>query len=121
MKFRIVFDGGYMNSEVYLNGILLGRRPYGYITFSYDLTPHLKWGEKNVLAVRVDNSEQPNSRWYSGCGIYRNVWLVKTEAVHVGEWGTYVTAPVVNKSKAIVRVQTTVSNETDVDIKVTVC
>ncbi|WP_417148350.1 glycoside hydrolase family 2 TIM barrel-domain containing protein [Phocaeicola plebeius] len=121
MKFRIVFDGVYMNSEVYLNGILLGRRPYGYITFSYDLTPHLKWGEKNVLAVRVDNSEQPNSRWYSGCGIYRNVWLVKTEAVHVGEWGTYVTAPVVNKSKAIVRVQTTVSNETDVDIKVTVC
>lgn len=121
MKFRIVFDGVYMNSEVYLNGILLGRRPYGYITFSYDLTPHLKWGEKNVLAVRVDNSEQPNSRWYSGCGIYRNVWLVKTEAVHVGEWGTYVTAPVVNKSKAIVRVQTTVSNETDVDAKVTVC
>lgn len=121
MKFRIVFDGIYMNSEVYLNGILLGRRPYGYITFSYDLTPHLKWGEKNVLAVRVDNSEQPNSRWYSGCGIYRNVWLVKTEAVHVGEWGTYVTAPVVNKSKAIVRVQTTVSNETDVDTKVTVC
>lgn len=121
MKFRIVFDGVYMNSEVYLNGILLGRRPYGYITFSYYLTPHLKWGEKNVLAVRVDNSEQPNSRWYSGCGIYRNVWLVKTEAVHVGEWGTYVTAPVVNKSKAIVRVQTTVSNETDVDAKVTVC
>ena len=98
MKFRIVFDGVYMNSEVYLNGILLGRRPYGYITFSYDLTPHLKWGEKNVLAVRVDNSEQPNSRWYSGCGIYRNVWLVKTEAVHVGEWGNYVTTPVVNKS-----------------------
>ena len=110
-KFRIVFDGVYMNSEVFLNGISLGDRPYGYITFSYDLTPHLKWGEENVLAVRVDNSEQPNSRWYSGCGIYRNVWLVKTGAVHVGEWGTYVTTPVVNESEAVVAVQTTVSNE----------
>ena len=110
-KFRIVFDGVYMNSEVFLNGISLGDRPYGYITFSYDLTPHLKWGEENVLAVRVDNSEQPNSRWYSGCGIYRNVWLVKTGAVHVGEWGTYVTTPVVNELEAVVAVQTTVSNE----------
>lgn len=110
-KFRIVFDGVYMNSEVFLNGISLGDRPYGYITFSYDLTPHLKWGEENVLAVRVDNSEQPNSRWYSGCGIYRNVWLVKTGAVHVGEWGTYVTTPVVNESEAVVAIQTTVSNE----------
>ena len=117
--FRIVFDGVYMNSDVYLNGTLLGHRPYGYITFSYDLTPHLKWGEKNVLAVRVDNSEQPNSRWYSGCGIYRNVWLVKTEAVHVGEWGTYVTAPVVNESEAVVSVQTTVSNEADSEVEVT--
>lgn len=110
-KFRIVFDGVYMNSEVFLNGISLGDRPYGYITFSYDLTPHLKWGEENVLAVRVDNSEQPNSRWYSGCGIYRNVWLVKTDPVHVAEWGTYVTTPVVNESEAVVAVQTTVSNE----------
>ena len=110
-KFRIVFDGVYMNSEVFLNGISLGDRPYGYITFSYDLTPHLKWGEENVLAVRVDNSEQPNSRWYSGCGIYRNVWLVKTDPVHVAEWGTYVTTPVVNESEAVVVVQTTVSNE----------
>ena len=117
--FRIVFDGVYMNSDVYLNGTLLGHRPYGYITFSYDLTPHLRWGEENVLAVRVDNSEQPNSRWYSGCGIYRNVWLVKTGRVHVGEWGTYVTTPVANESEAVVNVQTTVSNETDGNVKVT--
>ena len=119
-KFRIVFDGVYMNSEVFLNGISLGHRPYGYITFSYDLTPYLKWGEKNVLAVRVDNSEQPNSRWYSGCGIYRNVWLLKTNAVHVGEWGTYVTTPSVNNSEAIVKIQTTLSNEADKAMKVNV-
>lgn len=120
-KIRIVFDGVHMNSDVYLNGVLLGHRPYGYITFGYDLTPHLKWGEKNVLAVRVDNSEQPNSRWYSGCGIYRNVWLVKTASVHVGEWGTYVTTPVVNESEAVVNVQTIVFNETDESTQITVC
>lgn len=119
-KLRIVFDGVYMNSEVYLNGVSLGHRPYGYITFSYDLTPHVKWGEKNVLAVRVDNSEQPNSRWYSGCGIYRNVWLVKTGAVHVSEWGTYVTTPMVSESEAVVDIRTTVSNETDKTVGITV-
>ena len=76
-RYRIDFDGVYMNSTVYINGHELGTRPYGYISFSYDLTPYIKWGEKNVIAVRVDNAEQPNSRWYSGCGIYRNVWLTK--------------------------------------------
>ena len=69
----IEFDGVYMNSSVYINGHLLGTRPYGYISFSYDLTPYLNWGGKNVIAVKVDNSDQPNSRWYSGCGIYRDV------------------------------------------------
>ena len=119
-KFRIVFDGVYMNSEVFLNGVSLGTRPYGYITFSYDLTPHLKWGEKNVLAVRVDNSEQPNSRWYSGCGIYRNVWLVKTGAVHVAEWGTYVVANKVDSAQAELDVQTRIANEADASAQVIV-
>lgn len=119
-RFRIVFDGVYMNSEVFLNGVSLGHRPYGYITFSYDLTPHLKWGEKNVLAVRVDNAEQPNSRWYSGCGIYRNVWLVKTGDVHVAEWGTYVTTASVDSARAILNVETRVANESGVNVRVAV-
>lgn len=110
-RFRIVFDGVYMNSEVFLNGVSLGHRPYGYITFSYDLTPYLKWGEENVIAVRVDNSEQPNSRWYSGCGIYRNVWIEKTHAVHVAEWGTYVVASKIDSIQATLDVQTRVTNE----------
>ena len=74
---RLEFDGVYMNSEVFVNGVSLGVRPYGYISFGYDISQYLHWGEENVIAVRVDNAEQPNSRWYSGCGIYRNVWMVK--------------------------------------------
>ncbi|HEU5132318.1 MAG TPA: beta galactosidase jelly roll domain-containing protein, partial [Pyrinomonadaceae bacterium] len=72
----IEFDGVYRNSEVWINGQYLGKRPYGYSSFQYELTPHLVYGTKsNVIAVKVDNSQQPNSRWYSGSGIYRNVWL----------------------------------------------
>ena len=108
--FRIEFDGVYMNSEVFINGTLLGKRPYGYISFSYDLTPYLKWGEKNVIAVRVDNAEQPNSRWYSGCGIYRNVWLVKTGDIRVAQWGTQVTTTSVEAQMASLKVVTTVEN-----------
>lgn len=108
--FRIEFDGVYMNSEVFINGTLLGKRPYGYISFSYDLTPYLKWGEKNVIAVRVDNAEQPNSRWYSGCGIYRNVWLVKTGDIRVAQWGTQVTTADVEAQMASLKVVTTVEN-----------
>ena len=87
---RLDFDGVYMNAEVFVNGESLGLRPYGYISFGYDISPLLKWGEDNVVAVRVDNSDQPNSRWYSGCGIYRNVWLTKTNKVRVAPNGTYV-------------------------------
>ena len=91
-QFYIDFDGVYMNAKVWINGTLLGQRPYGYSSFRYDLTPYLIYGGKNVVAVRVDNSDQPNSRWYSGCGIYRHVWLVKTEKIHVAHWGTHVVA-----------------------------
>ncbi|KOH45990.1 sugar-binding domain-containing protein [Sunxiuqinia dokdonensis] len=111
-QFFIDFDGVYMNSEVYLNGELLGKRPNGYISFRYDLTPHLTFEGENVLAVRVDNSEQPNSRWYSGSGIYRNVWLVKTNPVHIAKWGTYVTTPDVSDEKASVKIETTIENKT---------
>ena len=85
----IEFDGVYMNSTVYVNGQTVGNRPYGYSSFEYDITPYLKEGE-NVVAVRVDNSDQPNSRWYSGCGIYRHVWLTQTHPIHVKHWGVYV-------------------------------
>ncbi len=110
--FRIEFDGAYMNAEVFINGVSLGTRPYGYISFGYDITPYLKWGERNVMAVKVDNSDQPNSRWYSGCGIYRNVWLVKTNPVHVAVWGTYVTTPEVSEKEATLKAAITVANET---------
>ena len=78
----IEFDGVYMNATVYINGEKLGSRPYGYSSFQYDITRYLRSGD-NVIAVRVDNSDQPNSRWYSGCGIYRHVWFVKTEPIYV--------------------------------------
>lgn len=86
---RIEFDGVYMNSEVFVNGVSLGVRPYGYISFGYDIQHLLDWDKENVIAVRVDNSEQPNSRWYSGCGIYRDVRMVKTGKVHIAPNGVY--------------------------------
>ena len=90
-RYFIEFDGVYMNSTVYVNGQEVGHRPYGYSSFEYDITKNLKRGD-NVIAVKVDNSDQPNSRWYSGCGIYRHVWLTKTNAVHVKHWGVHVQA-----------------------------
>ncbi len=93
-RYFIEFDGVYMNSTVYVNGQKVGHRPYGYSSFEYEITQFLKKGS-NVIAVRVDNSDQPNSRWYSGCGIYRHVWFTKTGKVRVAHWGTHVkTLPV---------------------------
>ena len=88
-RYFLEFDGVYMNSTVYVNGQKVGFRPYGYSSFEYDITPYVHEGD-NVVAVRVDNSDQPNSRWYSGCGIYRHVWLTKTHPIHVRHWGVYV-------------------------------
>lgn len=110
-KAFIDFDGVYMNSEVWINGHYLGKRPNGYISFRYELTPYLHYGnEKNVIAVKVDNSEQPNSRWYSGSGIYRNVWLVFTNEVMVDHWGTFVTTPQVSEQTAKAVLNTTIRN-----------
>ena len=109
----IDFDGVYRNSQVWINGQFLGERPYGYISFRYELTPYIKIGEENVIAVRVDNSEQPNSRWYSGSGIYRNVWLVKVNPVHVDHWGTYVTATEVSIESAKIKITTKLENTTN--------
>ncbi len=90
-RYTVTFDGVYMNSTVYINGHKLGTRPYGYSTFEYDLTPYVNKKGDNVIAVKVDNSDQPNSRWYSGCGIYRHVWLTKTpKNAYIPQWGQYV-------------------------------
>ena len=110
-KLSIEFDGIYLRSAVYLNGVLLGERPYGYVSFQYDLTPHLNLGGENVIAVRVDHSDAPTSRWYSGSGIYRHVCLVATDPLHVAHWGTYVTASDVSPASAAIQVRTTVRNE----------
>lgn len=112
-QISIQFDGVYENSEVFLNGQSLGCRPYGYISFSYDLTPHLKFGDQeNILAVRVDASLEPGSRYYSGCGIYRDVWLTITDPLHVAQWGTCVTLPTVSANSATIKIQTTIANDT---------
>jgi beta-galactosidase len=111
-KLFIEFDGVYQHSEVWINGYLLGSRPYGYISFGYDLSPHLARGEENLIAVRVDNSAQPNCRWYSGSGIYRHVWLVATGPLHVARWGTYITTPEVSKTGARINIRTRIRNET---------
>lgn len=117
-KVYIDFDGAYMNTTVYINGHELGTRPYGYASFSYDITPWLKEGD-NVIAVKVDNSDQPNSRWYSGCGIYRHVWLRKLDAIHVAQWGTYVTTSDITPDSATVNIATTVDNTSAADAEVT--
>jgi beta-galactosidase len=107
----IDFDGVYQNSDVWINNHHLGSRPYGYSSFRYDLTPYLNYGPgKNVLAVRVDNSLQPNARWYTGSGIYRNVWLIKTEKTHVDHWGAYITTPRVGDHSATVKIELTIKN-----------
>lgn len=113
-RVSVLFDGSYMNTEVFVNGRPLGVRPYGYVSFGYDITPYIKWGGENVVAVRVDNSEQPNSRWYSGCGIYRSVYLVKTAPLHIARWGTYAYS-VVTGGNADLNVETTVENDTEKD------
>jgi beta-galactosidase len=107
----VEFDGVYRNSEVWINGHYLGKRPYGYSSFEYELTPHVHYGaDKNVIAVKVDNSQQPNSRWYSGSGIYRNVWLTVTGNVHMDHWGTFVTTPEVGDQSARVSMKTSLRN-----------
>src|SRR6266516_1247191 len=115
----VEFDGVYRNSEVWINGQYLGKRPYGYSSFRYELTPHLRYRVRNVIAVRVDNSQQPNSRWYSGSGIYRHVRLVTTDPLHVAEWGTYITTPVVSPDSARVTIRTTIRNASQADQPIT--
>jgi beta-galactosidase len=120
-KVQILFDGVYMNSEVWINGQSLGIHPYGYTPFCYDLTPHLNpAGEPNILAVKVNNNGK-NSRWYSGSGIYRHVNLIVTGKVHIPVWGFSVTTPEVSAEKATVKFSIRINNEVkeSADLKVT--
>jgi beta-galactosidase len=118
-RILIELDGVYMNSEVWINGTSLGTRPYGYSSFEYDLTPYVTFGGNNIVAVRVNNN-QPNSRWYSGSGIYRNVWLTKLNPVHVPYSGVFVSTPSVSTGSAMVSVSTEVQNQSTSAAAVTV-
>lgn len=107
----VEFDGVAANSTVYLNGKKLGIHPYAYTSFRFDLTHELDYSKTNVLAVRVDNSQQPSSRWYTGAGIYRHVRVVVTEPIHVSPWGVFVSTPDVTESSASVLVRTQLQND----------
>jgi len=111
-EISIQFDGVYMDADVWINGHHLGSHPFGYTSFAFDLSPYLNYGkEENVLVVRVRN-EGLNSRWYSGSGIYRHVWLRSVDPLHIARWGTFVTTPDVDSDKASVHVQTKLENGT---------
>ena len=116
-RVRIEFDGVMANSEVWINGKLLGKRPYGYSSFSYDLSPYLKFGkgQVNVLAVRADNEVQPASRYYTGAGIYRHVRMVSTEAVRFGAGGVFVSTTGIDADGATLRLQSDLSNTSSAD------
>ena len=106
----IYFEGIYNRSEVFINGQSLGKRPNGYISFAYDLTPFLKFGEENQMSVRVDHSLEADSRWYTGSGIYRDAYLVYASPVHIDLWGVYFKAANISTKKADISVETTVAN-----------
>ncbi|HET7623822.1 MAG TPA: glycoside hydrolase family 2 TIM barrel-domain containing protein [Verrucomicrobiae bacterium] len=113
-RVSVEFDGVMANSDVWINGHHLGKRPYGYVSFSYELTPYLNFGARpNVIAVRADNSQQPASRWYAGAGIYRHVRLVVTDPVHIKHWGTFVTTPHASAEETVVHIESTVTNQSD--------
>ncbi|GGA63984.1 beta-galactosidase [Edaphobacter acidisoli] len=119
-RVSVEFDGVYRDATVYLNGHKLGTHPYGYTAFTFELTPELDYSGVNVLAVRVDNSAQPNSRWYSGSGIYRHVRVVVTDPTHVAHWGVFVSTPEATGASAKVSIRTQVANESFRNVTVTV-
>jgi len=119
-KVSIEFDGVMSNSEVWINGFYLGKRPYGYVSFAYDLTGHLNFGNKpNVIAVKVDNSAQPASRYYTGSGIYRHVNLVSTGTVHFDHWGVYIKPLQASSQKATIHIEAKAINQSDATVEYT--
>ncbi len=117
-KVFLYFEGVYNRSSVYLNGHLLGHRPNGYISFLYDATPYVRFDEPNTIAVRVDHSRFADSRWYTGSGIYRDVWLVRSQPVHLDHWGVFAFPESVDEDTALLRVETKIANESEETVQV---
>lgn len=113
------FDGAYQHTNVHFNGQLLCLHPYGYTAFHVDLTPYLRFDGENTLAITVNNGALPNSRWYSGSGIYRDVTLLTAPKTHIAPWGVFVTTPKVSRELSTVRVETTVQGGGDVIVRQT--
>jgi len=109
----VMFEGIYNNSEIWINGNYLGKRPNGYISFQYNITPFLKYGKTNIISVKVDHSKYADSRWYTGSGIYRNVKLIFTPEIHIGLWGVNYTTRVIDNDEAEIDLQVRVINEKD--------
>ena len=120
MKFFLYFEGIYRNGEVFVNGTSLGMRPNGYISAFHDITALVRAGKTNTFAVRVDHSESADSRWYTGSGIYRDVWLVTASPIHIAPWGVYYTTHELNPRQTAVTIQTALNNSTPLAVTVTV-
>ncbi|MGH8024988.1 MAG: glycoside hydrolase family 2 TIM barrel-domain containing protein [Limisphaerales bacterium] len=115
----IQFGGVMANSDVWINGYHLGHRPYGYVSFQYELTGHLNFGGDNVIAVRCDTSKQPASRWNAGSGIYRHVWLVVTSPIHFARDGVFISTPRVSANEATIKIETELTNESAANVEFT--
>lgn len=111
-KVYLYFEGVYNRSEVYFNGHLLGKRPNGYVSFMYDVTPYLDGDGENIVAVRVDHSQDADSRWYTGSGIYRDVWLVQSESIHIAQWGVYAYPTIEKNNRGTLNIEIELENET---------
>ncbi|MGD9930349.1 MAG: sugar-binding domain-containing protein [Mangrovibacterium sp.] len=122
-KVYLYFEGIYNRSKIFVNGQLAGSRPNGYISFAFDITPFIQYGKDNVIAVRINHSQDADSRWYTGSGIYRNVWLVYANPVHIAQWGVFATCrpPFKNVNVNVLNVSVEITNESlnDNDIGVT--
>jgi hypothetical protein len=119
-KAYIYFEGVSNRSEVYLNRHLLGKRPNGYVSFLYDMTPYVEYGKDNLLTVRVDHSQYADSRWYNGSGIYRNVRLVYANPVHIAQWGLFCYPQTVTDKRATLNVECELENSTGQSVNLTV-
>jgi hypothetical protein len=119
-KVYIYFEGIQNRSEVYINGKLLGKRPNGYVSFMYDMTPYISFGKENLLTVRVDHSRYADSRWYTGSGIYRNVWLVYSNPVHIAQWGVFCYQKAVTDKRADLNIESELENNTGRPVTVSI-
>ena len=119
-KVYLYFEGAYNRSQVYFNGHLLGERPNGYVSFMYDATPYVQYGNENIVAVRVDHSRSADSRWYTGSGIYRDAWLVYANPVHIAQWGVFAYPSQADTRKGVLKIETEIENGSDAAAQLTV-